>query len=337
MGVLEFGRKLFRKSTILRVRAEGRALGVQFMPRKGAKKARKDRHGSKKAAPKGRGLLRFFAVFAMVALAALILIGRTGKLIGPVMRSAPLSSEKSVREEPPPATAPAEQPAPKAPERRIRVAIIIDDMGNDSRALDALLGIDAPVAVAVLPMLAHSAETAVRAEKAGREVLLHLPMQPREEGVRGLGPGALTIGMSDGEIREAMSMDFKSVPGAVGVNNHMGSALTEDEAPMAAVMEVLKKRGLFFVDSRTTPSSVADAVAREKGVKAEARDVFLDDSEDPADIKRQFDRLVALARKNGEAVAIGHPRAATLAMLKCELPALKEGGIEVVNPSELAR
>ena len=138
--------------------------------------------------------------------------------------------------------------------------IIIDDMGNDMKALDEVLALPGPVAVAVLPLTRHSAETATRAESRGREVLLHLPMQPKGT-LQGLGPGALMSGMGPEEIRENLNKDLASVPGAAGVNNHMGSLLTEDTAAMDALMSDLKSRNLFFVDSLTTAGSVACRMA----------------------------------------------------------------------------
>ena len=222
-------------------------------------------------------------------------------------------------------------------EPRARVAIIIDDMGQDMAALAEIAGFGCPVGVAVLPGLRNSRETAERAEKAGLVVLLHLPMQPKGGSTRGLGPGALMEGMDGARMEKAVMDDLASVPGAAGVNNHMGSALTEDAAAMRSLMALLKARGLFFVDSRTSPYTVAVQEARERGVRAASRKVFLDDLDDPAEIRKQIDRLVKIAIRDGDAVAIGHPRKATLATLREELPGLRERGVAVVRVSELVR
>jgi polysaccharide deacetylase 2 family uncharacterized protein YibQ len=189
----------------------------------------------------------------------------------------------------------------------------------------------------VLAGLRHSKETAEKAGRAGLVVLLHLPMQPDGESMRGLGPGALMEGMDPAAMERTLSADLASVPGAAGVNNHMGSALTGDAAAMRSLMALLKARGLFFVDSRTSPNTVALKEAKEEGVKAVSRKVFLDDLDDPAEIRKQIDRLVKIAVRDGDAVAIGHPRKATLATLREELPGLKEKGVSVVKISELVR
>jgi uncharacterized protein len=228
---------------------------------------------------------------------------------------------------------PVPTPAPSAQGKEAKVVIIIDDMGNDMKALDEVLALPAPVAVAVLPLTRHSSETARKAESHGREVLLHLPMQPKGT-LQGLGPGALMSGMGPEEIKENLSKDLASVPGAEGVNNHMGSLLTEDPAAMDALMLDLKSRDLFFVDSLTTSGSVACRMASKEGVLTASRRVFLDDSSDEAAIKVQLERLVRLAKKYGTAIAIGHPRPMTLAVLKEEIPLLPEQGVRVAKISE---
>lgn len=252
-------------------------------------------------------------------------------------RQAAVDNTRALREIPkpePPSAAPA--PAP-APTYRARVAILIDDLGSDMAAIEGVLAIDAPLSVAVLPGLPYSGKSALAAADAGRDVLLHLPMQPKGDSMKGLGPGALMKGMDGPSLVRTVESGLSSVPGAVGVNNHMGSYLTEDRDSMSQVMEVIGRRGLFFIDSRTSAASVALRTAREHGVRCAARNVFLDDADDETEIRRQFGRMAGLALKNGEAIAIGHPRPATLKVLREELPGLKEKGIEVVRVSRLVR
>lgn len=262
---------------------------------------------------------------------------------GPV-RTAPPSPpvEKSVRKAPAvdkhrDKTAALALAAPAPEKFKARVAIIIDDLGTDTAALQDILKLDAPVSIAVLPGVVKSEESALMAGKAGHDVLLHLPMQPKGENVTGLGPGALLAGMDRKTIAATIRKDLSSVPGAVGVNNHMGSYLTEDGEAMSAVMGELKKNRLFFIDSMTSADSVAIHIASEHGVPTASRNVFLDDSSDHAEIKFQFDRMVRLALKNGTAIAIGHPRPATIEVLRQELPGLREKGIEVVKVSKIVR
>jgi len=298
---------------------------------KNRKPARPNKHRETKSNRAGeRRLLRTVVVLMVLAVVISLLVTRTGRLL------------KYIRDVPAPRHSATEPPTPeKAPSqtdaRPVRVAIVIDDLGTDPKALNAILELDAPVSVAVLPQLPRSAETASRALSAGRDVLLHLPMQPRGGSDRGLGPGAIKEGMDGDAIRDTLAKDLSTVPGAVGVNNHMGSAVTEEMVPMEAVMDVLGRRGLFFLDSKTSSSSEAVAAAREKGVRVSARDVFLDNVDDPAAIKGQFERMVELAKRNGDAIAIGHPRPATLSVLKKELPALAARGVKVVGISKLVR
>jgi len=245
--------------------------------------------------------------------------------------------------ETPPAPSRAQKPepplvAPPAPTAyRARVAIVIDDIGSDMAAVRGVLDIDAPLSVAVLPDLPYSEQSAEAAADAGRDVLLHLPMQPRGDSIKGLGPGALMGGMDDELLAGIVEADLASVPGAVGVNNHMGSYLTEDRESMDRVMQVLGMHGLFFLDSRTSAASVAYESARAHGVPAASRNVFLDNDSDEAEIRHQFERMVKLSLKNGRAIAIGHPHPATLRVLSEEIPGLREKGIEVVRVSKLMR
>lgn len=229
------------------------------------------------------------------------------------------------------------KPAPAPVAYIAKVAIIIDDIGTDTGSLSELLRIDAPVTFAVMPHARDSALSAKMIRDAGRELMLHLPMQPKGENVTGLGPGALLAGMDRNTLVQTVRGDLDTVPGAAGVNNHMGSLLTEDKAAMDAVMGELKTDQMFFIDSMTSGGSVALASAKARGVPAASRSVFLDDSDDPGAISYQFTRLVKLSLKNGSAIAIGHPRPATIAVLRREIPGLRAQGIEVVSASRLAR
>jgi len=249
--------------------------------------------------------------------------------------------EKPLARHVPEATRPPERP----PERKIpekvetkeysRVAIVIDDMGQDLGRLDGLLQVDAPITISVLPHLKFSRQVADRAHKSGREVLLHLPMEPKDPGVNNPGKGALLTAMNEADVRVVLEGDLEEVPYAIGVNNHMGSRGTEDEVLMRAVLDVVRKKELFFLDSRTTSRSVGSRLAKEMGVKNADRQVFLDNKRDRMYIKGQLDQLVRIARKRGSAIAIGHPYPETIEVLKQNVPALEEQGIRVVKLSEL--
>lgn len=217
----------------------------------------------------------------------------------------------------------------------VAVAILIDDLGNDREAVTRIARWPYPVSAAVLPELSASGDTARELERSGKEVLLHLPMEPRGFPNVRPGPGVVLRNQSDDEIAAILGRDLDTVPGAVGVNNHMGSAATADPRVMKVVAGVLSRRGLFFVDSRTTDATVALDAARAAGVPTASRRVFLDDvSTEPA-IEAALAGLFAKARLEGSAIAIGHPHAATLAVLDRELPRLAEHGMRLVKVSDL--
>lgn len=233
---------------------------------------------------------------------------------------------EAVKEAPRPVQPPKEYP---------KVAIVIDDMGQDLRKLNQLFQLHEPITIAVIPNLRYSRETADRASNKGLEVLLHLPMEPKDLKDNNPGKGALFTRMTQEEIRNAMEKDFKTVPHAIGVNNHMGSKFTENEASMRTVLLVVKKKDMFFLDSRTTPKSVGEKVARELGVKNAGRDVFLDNTREDKYIKGQISELISIARKRGKAIAIGHPYPETIEALKETVSKLNNSGIRVVKLSEL--
>jgi uncharacterized protein len=217
------------------------------------------------------------------------------------------------------------------------VAIVIDDLGNDAVAVERIAAWPFPVAGAVLPALSGSAKAARDLESSGKEVLLHLPMEPEGYPSVRPGPGVLLRSQDDSEIARTLERDLDSVPGAVGVNNHMGSAATADPRIMRAVARVLARRGLFFVDSRTTTATVGEQIAREEGVPSVSRRVFLDDVATEDAVQKSMAGLVARARADGFAVAIGHPHPATLQVLEHELPRLQQEGVTLVRVGELVR
>jgi polysaccharide deacetylase 2 family uncharacterized protein YibQ len=225
-------------------------------------------------------------------------------------------------------------PAPPAgPVQGVRVALVIDDLGTSVEELHPLEGLGVPVTYSVLPYGDQTPEVVSELRKRGAEILLHLPMEPKNG--ENPGPGALLGGMSDAEIEDKTLAALRAVPGAVGVNNHMGSKLSEEEGPMKAVLRVLAGRGLFFLDSRTSAQTVGYKVARELGVPAAERQVFLDGDPTPQAIEGQFQRLLALARAHGSAIAIGHPHPETLAALEREVPKARAEGYEFVPVSYL--
>lgn len=218
-----------------------------------------------------------------------------------------------------------------------RIAIIIDDLGYRLDAGQRAINLPGPLAFAVLPGAPRAAALARRAHERGKEVLLHLPLQAKPND-RTQEPGGINLEMSRQQFHDTFERALMSVPYAIGVNSHRGSLLTRHPGTMLWLMEEIHARdNLFFVDSFTTHESVALQIARETGVAARKRDVFLDPDRDPATVAREFERMKTLARRRGSVIAIGHPYAATLALLEQELPKLEAEGFELVTISELVR
>jgi len=191
------------------------------------------------------------------------------------------------------------------------VAIVIDDMGYHRRIGRSLLALNLNLTFSFLPGAPFTLEQENQAWQQGRDVLLHMPMQARDSALDP-GPGALYLNFSPARIWSVVEKDLMAVPHAIGANNHMGSKFTENRAAMHEVLAVLKKRGLFFIDSYTTAASTGLDEAGKMSVPTARRHIFLDNVQDRKKICRQLDKLVVLARKKGWAIGIGHPHQATL-------------------------
>jgi len=214
------------------------------------------------------------------------------------------------------------------------IAVVIDDLGNtpgEGRRVAALPG---PVTCSILPHTAHGREIAELAHGAGKEVMLHLPMESVDD--EPLGPGGISLDMTEPEILHTLTDDIASIPHLAGVNNHEGSLMTQHPGDMAWIMQALHAAGpYFYIDSYTTVDSVAYQMARENGVPAARRNVFLDDINTDEAVAQQWQRLLKIARRSGFAIAIGHPRSATLAMLERELPLLAGENVTLVPVSRI--
>ncbi len=223
----------------------------------------------------------------------------------------------------PPAAPVQKQKKPRKPTLP-KVAIIIDDIGYDPKIVDHFLSIDAPLTFSILPFSPYQKKviSKVRAKKC--EIMLHLPMEPIEYPKVNPGPGALLISMSAQELTRHLYDALDTIPGAVGVNNHMGSRLTTDSGQMRQVLKVLKQRGLFFIDSRTSYDTVSRGLARNLKLPYAQRKIFLDNNTSPEKIKIQLEQLIRYARKRGEAVGIAHPHEETFRVLAEEIPKLKQ-------------
>ncbi|WP_334109804.1 divergent polysaccharide deacetylase family protein [Thermodesulfitimonas autotrophica] len=222
---------------------------------------------------------------------------------------------------------------------RAQLAIVIDDFaGATKNGTQAFFALGKPLTFAVMPNFPDSASIAQRATRQGYQVLVHLPMEPFKGKASHLGPGTIYVHLSDAEIEQRVHRAIASVPGAVGVNNHMGSRATSDARVMRAVLRAVKAHGMFFLDSRTTDRSVACEVAAELGVPCGKRDYFLDNVNNIGYIKEQLLEAARLAQKRGSAVAIGHvgtTGANTARAIREMIPELEARGIELVYLSNI--
>jgi len=216
-----------------------------------------------------------------------------------------------------------------------KVAIIIDDLGGDLAVARKVLEMKVPLTLAVLPYQTGSYEVALEAARRGRQVILHLPLQPRGYPALDPGPGSLLVYMDRAKMQTDLDVLISSLPACVGVSNHMGSLFTEKRQPMTWVFSVLRERNLFFVDSLVTPDSVAREVAESLGVRFAARTHFLDEKRDEDLVVRQLCRLADYAARQGVGLGVGHPYPETLAAIPKALSAFAEKGVEIVPVSEI--
>jgi polysaccharide deacetylase 2 family uncharacterized protein YibQ len=218
---------------------------------------------------------------------------------------------------------------------RPRLAIVVDDLGNDRAQADSLFRLAYPLTISVLPHEANSGEIAEEAHRRGYEVMLHLPMASnagdKDEAIE------LHPGMASADVEKTFAAMLETVPYAVGVNNHEGSLGTADQNLMDELMPLLHERNLFFIDSRTTVATVAETSAHAAGVAAARRNVFLDDEQSAVAIRKQFVLAIRDAREKGSALAIGHPHPQTLEVLNEMLPEAERDGVRLVFASDLAR
>jgi polysaccharide deacetylase 2 family uncharacterized protein YibQ len=222
------------------------------------------------------------------------------------------------------------------PGTRPMIAIVLDDVGAAPSDAPGAVALPAPVTLSIMTYAPNAARLAQSARAAGHEIMVHVPMEAIN---RDADPGknALLVGLSPEEIRQRLDWDLAQFEGYVGINNHMGSRFTQDAAGMQQVLETLKSRGLLFLDSRTIASSVGDTLAGRLGVTHLKRDVFLDDVIDEADIRKELTRAEAIAKKQGFAIAIGHPHPDTVAALKQWIPEAKARGFVLVPITAIAK
>jgi polysaccharide deacetylase 2 family uncharacterized protein YibQ len=220
------------------------------------------------------------------------------------------------------------------PQPRVKIAVVIDDVGYNLDELEVFLDFAAPITLSVLPNLPNTEESARRIATAGKELLLHLPMEA--ENGSDPGPGAILTSQEDEQIRRLLEASFAQVPQAVGMNNHMGSRATADQRVMNVVMGYLKSNKRYFLDSRTTTATLGPETARAYAVPYLERDIFLDNEPRDTEIRQSLQEGIEVARKKGSAILIGHVRnpqiVEVIGALKTELD---RSGVELVFLSDL--
>lgn len=217
------------------------------------------------------------------------------------------------------------------------MAIVIDDLGNNMEGTEAILKLNIPITVAVMPFLPSSTQDAEAAYKAGHEVIVHMPMEPNKGLRKWLGPGAITADLTDEEIRQKVEQAIDNVPHAVGMNNHMGSKITTNERIMRVVLQVCKERNLYYLDSKTAYKSVVPKVAAELGVPYAENQMFLDDVASAEHVHKQMQLAYARMESQQITVMIGHVGAAgkyTSSEILRAIPQFAQRG-QLVRVSEL--
>lgn len=217
-----------------------------------------------------------------------------------------------------------------------KIAIILDD-GGYGLSDDALSLIKTgfPITISIIPNLSYSKKTAEIVYKNKGEVMVHLPMEARKDGK---DKGVISSYTDKEKIKEITKEAISDIPYCVGVNNHKGSKATADKAIMEPVFEVIRENNLYFVDSLTTPKSIAYKLAIKMEIPSSKRDIFIDNNDDPSYVLSYFYELIKVARKNGSAIGIGHIyKKATIAVLKEQLPNLEKEGIELVHVSDIVK
>ena len=232
----------------------------------------------------------------------------------------------------------APPPTPKPPEDKdaLRTSIVIDDLGEDYRAFKELVATDVPFTYSVLPFRTHSVRIANEASKKNGEVILHLPLEPWNSNNHAINHGTLLTSMDKDQLQIQLAKNLEALPHLSGVSNHMGSKFTENSEKMEIVLNAIKGKGLYFLDSRTSERTVGFTLAQMMKIKTAQRKLFIDNTQDKQAIVKQLQKIPRLAKKNGgSVVAIGHPYPSTIAALKSYVPQLQRQGVTIVPLSQL--
>jgi len=281
----------------------------------------------------GLGILIILVIIAGVCTHYLFLRKRPVEpVVKPRATKTPRFEVYSKKEVPP--HKPILKPVPEIPKKLPKIAIIIDDIGYDKDIVEKFLGLDTVLTFSILPYSPFQKSIAKSVHSKGLDVMLHLPMEPNEYPTVDPGPGALLTSMSPDQLINQLDKDLNSFPFIQGVNNHMGSKMTTVSTQLYQIFSVLKKRNLFFIDSRTTVDTLCKPSAHLLQVPFAQKDVFLDHIQKPDFIRKQIHRLIHIANKHGEAIGIAHPHKVTYDVLREVLPELKKKAI-LVHASDM--
>ena len=311
--------------------------------KKSRKKTRKKKWFHSSIAKVFAGLTILVVIVAIAGLLAHYLIApdqpsRTERPSKPVATTKKPPVKTPTYEIYPPRDIPVEKPPIKKPPQDLKrlplVAIIIDDMGYDRKFAKNLSRLDAGITFSILPHSPYRESISRIARKNGLEIMLHLPMEPFEYPNVNPGPGTLLTTMTPDELLRQLEENLASVPHINGVNNHMGSKMTAESSQLYQIFSILKKRNLYFIDSRTTSKTLCKPSARLFQIPFAQRDVFLDHHQDPDFIRNQIKELIRIAQRNGQAVGIGHPHSVTLEVLREMMPELRKK-VRLVPASEI--
>ena len=229
-----------------------------------------------------------------------------------------------------------QKPAAPFTGRLPKIAIIIDDIGYDSNLVEKFIRLETPLTLSILPQSPQKNRIVNLARAARVDIMLHQPMEPNEYPKINPGPGTLLTNMSPDELIHLLNKNLDEIPYVKGVNNHMGSRMTSRSDQMRQIFSVLKKRDLFFVDSRTTAQTICKMSAQLLHIPFGERDVFIDHRHQKDFIEKQMKELVRIARSHGEAIGIAHPHAATYQVLQQLIPQLKKD-VAFVPVSDLVK
>jgi polysaccharide deacetylase 2 family uncharacterized protein YibQ len=320
-----------------------------------AKKRTTRKKSTRKKSPKKKlfqnTLVKAFAGVAilllLVALAAvlahfLITPEKPSRPPAPQRKSLPVAKEPIAKiptfeiypqKEIPPEKKPPKPPPPDKKQLPM-VAIIFDDLGYDTKFAQKLSELNVAVTFSILPHSPSQDLIARLAKDKGLDIMLHLPMEPIEYPTVNPGPGTLLTSMTPDQLIKQLDEDLLAVPYIKGVNNHMGSKMTAESSQIYQIFSILKQRGLFFIDSRTTAQTLCKPSARLFQIPFAQRDVFLDHVADARFIRKQIKELIRIARRNGYAVGIGHPHSITYKVLIEMLPELQKD-VQLVPASEI--